>query len=164
MIGGMIRKIVVSLVMIVSCCRIAAAQSKISAVVLPGENALVAGAEGRVAVVLLNSGPDAETVEMPANLPATLISNQSRDEVKLTRADTGPATPDPPGIDLTRCETQRNLNDSGRAQAAEIGREFRRLRIPVGAVRSSQFCRCRETAQIAFGRYEVAAEVLNVLD
>jgi broad specificity phosphatase PhoE len=82
--------------------------------------------------------------------------------IYFRHADTGPATPDPPGVDLTRCETQRNLDDNGRAQAAEIGREFQRLRIPVGAVRSSQFCRCRETAQLAFGRYEVTAALTAV--
>jgi ubiquinone/menaquinone biosynthesis C-methylase UbiE/phosphohistidine phosphatase SixA len=75
--------------------------------------------------------------------------------IYFRHADTGPAIPDPPGIDLSRCETQRNLNDKGRADAEEIGRQFKRLAIPVGAVRSSRFCRCWQTAQLAFGRYEL---------
>jgi ubiquinone/menaquinone biosynthesis C-methylase UbiE/phosphohistidine phosphatase SixA len=75
--------------------------------------------------------------------------------IYFRHADTGPATPDPPGVDLARCDTQRNLNEKGRAEAAEIGRQFTRLGIPVGAVRSSRFCRCWQTAQLAFGRYQL---------
>ena len=82
--------------------------------------------------------------------------------VYFRHADTGPASPEPPTVDLTRCETQRNLNDNGRAQAQEIGRQFRRLRIPVGAVLSSQFCRCKDTAQLAFGRFEVVPTLTGV--
>jgi phosphohistidine phosphatase SixA len=82
--------------------------------------------------------------------------------IYFRHADTGPASPDPPTADLTRCETQRNLNDNGRAQAQDIGRQFRRLRIPVGAVLSSQFCRCKETAQLAFGRFEVVPTLTGV--
>jgi len=69
-------------------------------------------------------------------------------------ADTGPATPDPQPVDLSRCETQRNLNDNGRAQAKSIGEQFKRLRIPVGQILVSECCRCRQTAELAFGRYE----------
>ncbi len=82
--------------------------------------------------------------------------------VYFRHADTGPASPEPPTVDLTRCETQRNLNDNGRAQAQEIGRQLRRLRIPVGAVLSSQFCRCKDTAQLAFGRFEVVPALTGV--
>jgi broad specificity phosphatase PhoE len=75
--------------------------------------------------------------------------------IYFRHADTGAAVPDPPGMDLSRCETQRNLGDKGRAEAVEFGRQFKRLGIPVGAVRSSRFCRCWQTAQLAFGRYEL---------
>lgn len=69
-------------------------------------------------------------------------------------ADTGPASPDPQPVDLSRCDTQRNLNENGRAQAKAIGEQFKRLRIPVGHIFTSEFCRCWQTAQLAFGRYE----------
>lgn len=74
--------------------------------------------------------------------------------IYFRHADTGPAYLEQ-GVDLTRCDTQRNLNDDGRAQSRDIGSQFRRLRIPLGEVLSSEFCRCRETAQLAFGRYAV---------
>ena len=76
--------------------------------------------------------------------------------IYFRHADTGPATPDPPGVDLQRCETQRNLNDNGRMEARAIGAAFKALRIPVGRVLTSAFCRCRETAALAFGSYQVA--------
>jgi phosphohistidine phosphatase SixA len=74
--------------------------------------------------------------------------------IYFRHADTGPAYLEQ-GVDLARCETQRNLNDDGRSESREIGAQFRRLQIPVGEVRSSEFCRCRETAELAFGRYVV---------
>jgi virginiamycin B lyase len=54
--------------------------------------------------------------------------------------------------DLNDCSRQRNLTAEGRRQARSIGREFRRLGIPVGRVLASPFCRTRETATLAFGR------------
>jgi broad specificity phosphatase PhoE len=65
-----------------------------------------------------------------------------------------PGNFDPPGFDLGRCATQRNLDDSGRAQARAIGDWFRMNQLVPSAVRSSPWCRCMETAQLAFGRAE----------
>ena len=53
---------------------------------------------------------------------------------------------------LADCSTQRNLNDEGRDDARAIGAAFRALGIPVGDVLSSEYCRTRETAELAFGR------------
>jgi hypothetical protein len=52
------------------------------------------------------------------------------------------------------CTTQRNLTDKGRDEARALGAEIKRLAIPIGPVYASPFCRTRETAQLAFGRYE----------
>lgn len=54
------------------------------------------------------------------------------------------------------CAKQRNLTDEGRAQAKAIGAGFKALNIPVGRVVASPYCRTRETAELAFGRYERA--------
>jgi phosphohistidine phosphatase SixA len=72
--------------------------------------------------------------------------------IYFRHADTGPAYLEQ-GVDLKRCETQRNLNDNGREEAKLIGAQFRTLRIPVGDVLASEFCRCLETAALAFGRH-----------
>jgi broad specificity phosphatase PhoE len=51
------------------------------------------------------------------------------------------------------CATQRMLSEEGWRQARAIGAAFARLRIPVGAVISSDYCRAWQTADLAFGRY-----------
>lgn len=61
--------------------------------------------------------------------------------------------------DLMKCETQRNLSAAGRAQVAEIGVAFKALKIPVGAVTTSSFCRCKDTAMLAFGRFVVSDDL-----
>lgn len=50
------------------------------------------------------------------------------------------------------CANQRNLTDKGRQEAREIGAHVKRLRIPVGEVLASPFCRTMETARLAFGK------------
>ncbi|OSM01447.1 histidine phosphatase family protein [Magnetofaba australis] len=49
------------------------------------------------------------------------------------------------------CATQRNLSQQGRAQAVRIGQAIKDLGIPIAEVLSSPYCRCRDTAQLAFG-------------
>ncbi len=65
-----------------------------------------------------------------------------------------PGTFDPPQFRLGDCSTQRNLNDEGRAQARRIGEWFRGHGLQPAAVRSSPWCRCIDTATLAFGRAE----------
>lgn len=72
--------------------------------------------------------------------------------VYLRHAATDQSENDAGLIDPADCTTQRNLNDAGRAQARAIGKAFRELRIPLGNVLSSEYCRTRQTAELAFGR------------
>ncbi len=44
-----------------------------------------------------------------------------------------------------------------------IGQEFKRLDLPVGDVLASPFARCRDMAEIAFGRVEERLELLGLL-
>jgi phosphohistidine phosphatase SixA len=66
----------------------------------------------------------------------------------MRHARTVPGTGDPPGFSLENCATQRNLSQAGREQARQIGARLRAERVAVGAVRSSAWCRCRETAEL----------------
>ena len=75
---------------------------------------------------------------------------------------TDPGVGDPPGFKLGDCKTERNLNAAGRAEAKRVGEAFRREKIPVAQVLSSEWCRCRDTAQIAFGSYEVWPALNNL--
>lgn len=70
--------------------------------------------------------------------------------VVLIRHALAPGVGDPPGFKLDDCATQRNLSDEGRADARRIGEQFRARRIDVGAVWASQWCRTKETAELAF--------------
>lgn len=70
--------------------------------------------------------------------------------IVLFRHANAPGSGDPAGFSLGDCATQRNLNERGRAQARAIGQEFRARAIAVGRVLSSQWCRARETAELAF--------------
>jgi broad specificity phosphatase PhoE len=74
--------------------------------------------------------------------------------VVMRHAVTTPGVGDPPGFRLGDCPTQRNLTDAGRDEARRVGAAFRSRGVPVGRVLSSRWCRCLETAQLAFGRVE----------
>jgi phosphohistidine phosphatase SixA len=90
----------------------------------------------------------------------SMLSTQSRAQndwsalqsgtIALFRHANAPGTGDPPGFQLNDCSSQRNLNAAGRAQAKRIGDQFRARRINVTRVLTSQWCRTRETAQLAF--------------
>ena len=69
--------------------------------------------------------------------------------IVLFRHANAPGVGDPPGMRLGDCSTQRNLDDSGRAQARRIGERLRREQVAVAAVWSSQWCRVRDTAELA---------------
>jgi phosphohistidine phosphatase SixA len=71
--------------------------------------------------------------------------------IVLLRHATAPGVGDPPGMRLDDCATQRNLNEAGRAEARQLGEAFRRRSVRVGSVLTSQWCRTRETARLAFG-------------
>lgn len=62
-----------------------------------------------------------------------------------------PGTFDPPNFRAGDCGTQRNLSDEGRAHARRIGQWFSARGLQPTAVRSSPWCRCAETAELAFG-------------
>jgi hypothetical protein len=65
-----------------------------------------------------------------------------------------PGTFDPPQFKLGDCSTQRNLSDEGRAQARRIGDWFKVRGLMPARVRSSPWCRCVDTATLAFGTAE----------
>ena len=75
--------------------------------------------------------------------------------VLLRHAQTVAGVGDPPGFRIDLCSTQRNLSEAGRAQARRIGQWFRARALAPRAVQSSAWCRCRDTADLAFGRHVV---------
>ena len=64
-----------------------------------------------------------------------------------------PGSGDPNNFNLNDCLTQRNLSEEGRKQAQKIGEFFEKNKIKIEKVFSSEWCRCKETAKIAFEDY-----------
>lgn len=62
-----------------------------------------------------------------------------------------PGTFDPPNFKLGDCSTQRNLSAEGREQARRMGAWFAAQGLRPDSVRSSPWCRCMDTATLAFG-------------
>lgn len=82
--------------------------------------------------------------------------------VLVRHAATSGAAGDPAGFRLGDCATQRNLTEAGRAQARALGAAFRARGIRVGKVLSSEWCRCRETAELmGLGEVEAAPTFNN---
>jgi phosphohistidine phosphatase SixA len=75
--------------------------------------------------------------------------------VLMRHALTVPGVGDPPGFRLGDCSTQRNLSEAGREQARRVARAFTDAGILVSDVRSSAWCRCTETADLAFGQHRI---------
>ena len=66
----------------------------------------------------------------------------------MIRHALAPGTGDPPNFTIGDCSTQRNLDETGRAQARNIGDWLRANGVSSASVYSSQWCRCLETAQL----------------
>jgi malonate transporter and related proteins len=81
----------------------------------------------------------------------------------IRHATTTPGIGDPEGFRLEDCKTQRNLSDEGRAEARRLGETLRRRQVPVGELLSSPWCRCHDTALLAFSRKAITWTPLSNL-
>ncbi len=70
--------------------------------------------------------------------------------VMIRHAQTEPGLGDPENFRLSDCSTQRNLSQDGRQQSVRLGQWFFRQGLQPQRVLSSQWCRCLETARLAF--------------
>ena len=65
-----------------------------------------------------------------------------------------PGGGDPENFNIYDCSTQRNLSESGRIQSRKIGNFFTENKIKIENVYSSEWCRCKETASLAFKSFK----------
>jgi phosphohistidine phosphatase SixA len=72
--------------------------------------------------------------------------------VLLRHAATEPGIGDPPGYRLDDCASQRQLSAEGRAQATRLGSVLAAQGLRPARVLSSRWCRCLDTARLAFGQ------------
>ena len=94
------------------------------------------------------------TSPIKADLNKKLI-NQLEEGGKLIfiRHAYAPGSGDPDNFNLNDCSTQRNLSKEGQRQAEYIGEFFRNNKVKIDKVLSSEWCRCKETAKIAFKNF-----------
>ena len=84
--------------------------------------------------------------------------------ILIRHASTTEGAGDPPGYTLDDCATQRNLSEAGREEAGRIGERIRAERVPIARVYTSPWCRCRDTARLAFGKAEDWAPLGSTFD
>ena len=79
---------------------------------------------------------------------------QEGNKIILIRHSLAPGGGDPPGFKIKDCTTQRNLSEEGRKQAKKIGDFFKENDLSIFKVFSSEWCRCKDTAKLAFTNFE----------
>jgi hypothetical protein len=94
-------------------------------------------------------------------LPVNSFSNEKAwdllregNKIVFIRHSLAPGGGDPSNFDLKKCSTQRNLSQTGINQSKKIGELFKKNKVQIDKVLSSQWCRCKDTAFYAFGKYE----------
>ena len=95
-------------------------------------------------IFAINSAYSAEEV---------LTSLKEGGKIIFIRHALAPGNGDPENFDLNDCSTQRNLSKEGQRQAEYIGEFFRNNKVKIDEVLSSEWCRCKETAKIAFNNF-----------
>tara|TARA_B100000131_G_scaffold141433_1_gene137657 strand:+ start:3623 stop:4180 length:558 start_codon:yes stop_codon:yes gene_type:complete len=98
-------------------------------------------------------------ITLPTSIKADLnenLMNQLEEGGKLIfiRHAYAPGSGDPDNFNLNDCSTQRNLSEDGKKQAQLIGVFFKENKIKIDKILSSEWCRCKETAFIAFEDFE----------
>lgn len=112
------------------------------------------------ALLLLAGLSGASTAQADDN-PAFWKALQQGGHVLLLRHALAPGTGDPADFSVDDCATQRNLNETGRQQARDIGALLRDAGIESAQVYSSQWCRCMDTAELLGVGQVQALPVLN---
>jgi phosphohistidine phosphatase SixA len=123
---------------------------------------LLCAALALLCVALSPAGAAAQGQALQAKLSGRALVDALREGgyvMLLRHTATDAFVGDPGTLDLADCATQRNLSEMGRAQAEAMGRAIKTLGIPIGKVISSPYCRCVDTAKLAFGETEVLPEL-----
>lgn len=120
----------------------------------PGRRAIVLGASLGLLGPVLAPWPAAQAAMSTSDEAEVLRLLRAGGLAVAFRHAYAPGTFDPPGFTVENCASQRNLDDTGREQAKRLGAWFRRHELKPTAVRSSPWCRCLDTARLAFGQVE----------
>ena len=75
-------------------------------------------------------------------------------KIVMIRHAYAPGSGDPDNFLIEDCSTQRNLSTEGVKQSKRIGNFFKRNKIPIDIVLTSEWCRCKDTAFYAFKNFK----------
>ena len=85
-------------------------------------------------------------------------------KVIFIRHAIAPGSGDPENINLQDCATQRNLSEEGIKQSINIGKFFKNNKIQIDKILSSEWCRCKDTAKLAFGNFKTFSALNSFYD
>ena len=90
------------------------------------------------------------------NIAKTELIDTLKENNKLIfiRHALAPGNGDPDEFNILDCNTQRNLDSIGKEQSVRLGQYFKVNNVPIDVVLSSEWCRCKETAKLAFQNFE----------
>ena len=95
------------------------------------------------------------TTPVKADSKKNIIENlKAGGKLIFIRHAYAPGGGDPENFNIYDCSTQRNLSESGRIQSKKIGNFFKENKIKIKNVYSSEWCRCKETASLAFKSFK----------
>jgi phosphohistidine phosphatase SixA len=122
---------------------------------VPRRTALARLGAGLIAPLLASAPGRVYAQTAQSTSRAQLLAAWRQGGVLLIRhAATESGLGDPPGFVIGQCRTQRNLSEEGRQASRAFGAWLQSHNFKPDAVRSSQWCRCQDTARLAFGAYE----------
>ena len=107
-----------------------------------------------VALLGMPGGVQAQPERKAAAAELLRLWRQSGGALLIRHAATEAGLGDPAGFTLGQCRTQRNLSEAGRQASQALGGWLKAQNFKPDAVLSSQWCRCQDTARLAFGQFE----------
>ena len=111
-------------------------------------------AAAALALVGISVGVRAQPERKAAAAELLRLWRQSGGALLIRHAATESGLGDPAGFTLGQCRTQRNLSDAGKQASQVFGAWLQAQNFKPDAVLSSQWCRCQDTARLAFGQFE----------
>jgi phosphohistidine phosphatase SixA len=107
-----------------------------------------------VALLGMSGGAQAQPERKAAAAELLRLWRQSGGALLIRHAATESGLGDPAGFTLGQCRTQRNLSEAGKQASQAFGAWLQAQNFKPDAVLSSQWCRCQDTARLAFGQFE----------
>ena len=119
--------------------------------------ALCSAALGTALSAERNALPDPAAAIAPAGLAEALRRGGFTLYFRHTATDF--SQPDRDDDALADCSRQRNLSEQGRREARAVGEAMRAMKLPLGEVVASPYCRTMETARLIAGRATASRDV-----